>query len=187
MIATCDDFNSFCGIWAWLGNCVGKSAQKYLAACPRACGVCVPEGTSGTLGIPTYGHKGAYLRVFLDNETISVSNVTTPVGIEDETTPLGMETTPMGTETTSMGTETTTEATAVPSTTMSSQALLETVTTTPTMVCEDTNKDCQKWASKGRCFYKHVQRLCPGACNGTCDQVHPGSKSAHACISGIPA
>lgn len=56
-----------------------------------------------------------------------------------------------------------------------------TVSTTPAFhttpsPCSDKNRNCLAWASKGRCFYKHIQKTCPTSCNLTCDQPLPNGK-----------
>uniref|UniRef100_A0A914UHF3 ShKT domain-containing protein n=1 Tax=Plectus sambesii TaxID=2011161 RepID=A0A914UHF3_9BILA len=85
----CTNYNSLCGVWAWMGRCTGgagSSARQVLTTCPLACGVCLPRSA--------------------DDVLLSSDNS-----------------------------------------------------------CQDRLLTCRRLARKGRCFYKHVLRLCPAACN----------------------
>ena len=46
---TCDDGNSLCGVWSWLGKCNSGEVdeiRRLLTLCPKSCSGCLPVNTS---------------------------------------------------------------------------------------------------------------------------------------------
>jgi hypothetical protein len=58
----CTNYNSLCGVWAWMGRCTagaGSSARQVLATCPLACAVCIPAD-AGISEVGTWGVQGVH-------------------------------------------------------------------------------------------------------------------------------